>query len=430
MPVPGTRPEWVTRRCSIASSRVSLMSILLSGSLTVGLGRGTSGDSHGIIDTQPENPVMAAVAGPGDPAPPTRADMDAAAATVSARAAELQRQQDRLGAASARLEALRVQAEAMVERYDWAAAAEQRATTAYRAAQARLARATAARQAADAAVASQAAADYEEAGGAGQLATLLGDPRGSRSYLDVMGLEQLLAQHQEEVLANRQAADNAARVIAGQARDLLVARQADARVALDLRQAVQALVAGQLAAVENGRSRRDALAGALAAARARQDALKSAAQAAAAAAAAGESGAGREARAGSANLASGASVSQGEAAANWAMSQLGKPYQWGAAGPDTYDCSGLAMQAWARAGVHLGHFTGVQWGSGPHVPLNQLHRGDLLFYASNTADPATIHHVGIYIGKGMMVNAPYTGAPVRIDSMYGGGLIGATRPAG
>jgi cell wall-associated NlpC family hydrolase len=219
-------------------------------------------------------------------------------------------------------------------------------------------------------------------------------------------------------------------VIAGQARDLLVARQAGARVALDLKQAVQALVVGQLAAVENGRLRRDALAGALAAARARQDALKSAAQAAAAAAAAGESGAGREARAGSANLASGASVSQGEAAANWAMSQLGKPYQWGAAGPDTYDCSGLAMQAWARAGVHLGHFTGVQWGSGPHVPLNQLHRGDLLFYASNTADPATIHHVGIYIGKGMMVNAPYTGAPVRIDSMYGGGLIGATRPAG
>jgi peptidoglycan DL-endopeptidase CwlO len=398
----------------------------------VGLGRASSEDSHGFIDTPPEYPLMAAPAAPGDPAPPTRADMDAAAATVSVRAADLQRQQDRLGAASARLEALRIQAEAMVERYDQAVVAEQQATTAYLAAQARLARATAARQAADAAVASQAAADYEEAGGVGQLATLLGDPRGVRSYLDVVGLEQLLAQHQDEVLAARQAADNSARISAGQARDLLVARQADAGEALDLKQAVQALVVGQLAAVENGRSRRDALAGALAAARAHQDALKSASQAAAAAAAAaaaGESGAaGREARVGSANLASAASASQGDAAANWAMSQLGKPYQWGAAGPDTYDCSGLAMRAWAQAGVHLGHWTGVQWGSGPHVPLNQLHRGDLLFYASNTSDPGTIHHVGIYIGKGMMVNAPYTGAPVRIDNMYGGGLIGATRP--
>jgi hypothetical protein len=68
---------------------------------------------------------------------------------------------------------------------------------------------------------------------------------------------------------------------------------------------------------------------------------------------------------------------------------------------------------------------------GPHVPLNQLRRGDLLFFATNTADPSTIHHVGIYIGNGMMVDAPFTGAFVRIDSMYQpGGLIGAVRPAG
>jgi cell wall-associated NlpC family hydrolase len=58
-------------------------------------------------------------------------------------------------------------------------------------------------------------------------------------------------------------------------------------------------------------------------------------------------------------------------------------------------------------------------------------RGDLLFYATNTSDPSTIHHVAIYIGNGMMVNAPFTGAFVRIDSMYQpGGLIGAVRPAG
>ena len=115
----------------------------------------------------------------------------------------------------------------------------------------------------------------------------------------------------------------------------------------------------------------------------------------------------------------------------YAEQQLGKPYLWGGAGPDRFDCSGLTMMAWARAGVQLLHYTGYQWEEGPHVPLNQLRRGDLLFYATNTSDPSTIHHVAIYIGNGMMVNAPYTGAFVRIDSMYApGGLIGAVRPAG
>jgi cell wall-associated NlpC family hydrolase len=165
---------------------------------------------------------------------------------------------------------------------------------------------------------------------------------------------------------------------------------------------------------------------------ARQAAL--AAQAAAAAeraTAAAGSTAGGSTQAPSWARSSGASSTQGDIAANWALTQLGKPYLWGGAGPAEYDCSGLTMMAWARAGVQLLHYTGYQWEEGPHVPLNQLQRGDLLFYATNTSDPSTIHHVAIYIGNGMMVNAPYTGAVVRIDSMYApGGLIGAVRPAG
>jgi cell wall-associated NlpC family hydrolase len=90
------------------------------------------------------------------------------------------------------------------------------------------------------------------------------------------------------------------------------------------------------------------------------------------------------------------------------------------------------MVASAHAGVQLLHYTGYHRQEGPHLPLSQLRRGDLLFYATNTSDPSTIHHVAIYIGNGMMVmNAPYTGALIRIDSMYQpGGLIGAVRPAG
>jgi cell wall-associated NlpC family hydrolase len=87
------------------------------------------------------------------------------------------------------------------------------------------------------------------------------------------------------------------------------------------------------------------------------------------------------------------------------------------------------MVAWAHAGVGLLHYTGYQWVEGAHVPLDQLARGDLLFYATNNADPATIHHVGIYIGGGEMVDAPYTGVDVRIDSIYAPGVpIGAVRP--
>jgi cell wall-associated NlpC family hydrolase len=119
---------------------------------------------------------------------------------------------------------------------------------------------------------------------------------------------------------------------------------------------------------------------------------------------------------------------RGNIAADWALRQLGKPYEWAAAGPDAFDCSGLVMRAWEQAGVGLGHWTGSQWTSGPHVPLDQLRRGDLVFFAYNTGEPATIHHVGIYIGGGMMVDAPTQGEDVRIEPIHESGLIGATRP--
>ncbi|MFB9628414.1 C40 family peptidase [Nonomuraea helvata] len=126
-------------------------------------------------------------------------------------------------------------------------------------------------------------------------------------------------------------------------------------------------------------------------------------------------------------LVSGGSAT-GDVAANWALTQLGKPYVWAAAGPDTYDCSGLTMRAWERAGIQLDHWTGTQWTAGPHVPLDQLKRGDLLFFGYVKDDPSTIHHVGIYVGDGQMVHAPQTGDVVRVASIWRGDLVGATRP--
>ncbi|MBB5140422.1 cell wall-associated NlpC family hydrolase [Thermocatellispora tengchongensis] len=124
----------------------------------------------------------------------------------------------------------------------------------------------------------------------------------------------------------------------------------------------------------------------------------------------------------------GAPAHLGDIAADWALSQLGKPYVWAADGPDSYDCSGLTMRAWERAGIRLDHWTGTQWTSGPHVPLNQLRRGDLVFFGRITDDPGDIHHVGMYIGRGMMVHAPQTGDVVRIAPIQRADLVGATRP--
>jgi cell wall-associated NlpC family hydrolase len=115
-------------------------------------------------------------------------------------------------------------------------------------------------------------------------------------------------------------------------------------------------------------------------------------------------------------------------AVQWAYAEIGKPYVWAAAGPDSFDCSGLTQYVWGKAGVYLGHYTGDQWNEGVHVSQSQLEPGDLVFFAYNTSDPSSIHHVGIYVGGGNMIDAPYTGVDVRIDSAFRSDYIGAVRP--
>ena len=374
-----------------------------------------------------------------NPNPPSQGQINSAENRVRQQQAALGAQQGRLSAAAQSLAQLETQAEVLTERYDEIRVDERRAAAAYRVTQTRLKYAQEARNASQRRLANLAAQEFESGGGFDSMTSMLGDANGPQAYLNEVGLGQVLAQQGTDTLAENQANDVVAKVFRNQARHLLVAEQADLRAARDLKLAIQAAVARQLAFVRESRAKRNTLAREVATSQVRVAALRAArraALAAEAAAAAARAAAAAGTPEGSSQApswagGSGASATQGDIAANWALTQLGKPYQWGGAGPDSYDCSGLTMDAWARAGVQLAHWTGYQWLSGPRVSLGDLQRGDLLFYATNNADPATIHHVGIYIGNGMMVDAPYTGAFVRIDSIYQPGIpIGAIRPAG
>ncbi|MER5909849.1 NlpC/P60 family protein [Streptomyces sp. NPDC001982] len=110
----------------------------------------------------------------------------------------------------------------------------------------------------------------------------------------------------------------------------------------------------------------------------------------------------------------------------FARAQIGKPYVWGATGPDSYDCSGLTQAAWKAAGVDLPRTTWDQVNAGTTVSLADAQPGDLIFFYDD------ISHVGLYIGDGMMIHAPKPGAYVREESVYYAGdsiIHSVVRPA-
>ena len=97
-----------------------------------------------------------------------------------------------------------------------------------------------------------------------------------------------------------------------------------------------------------------------------------------------------------------------------ACAQIGKPYAWGADGPGSFDCSGLTQYSWKAAGVTLTHYSGAQWNEGTAVSRSNARAGDLVFFYSD------LHHVGMYVGNGLMVHASRAGVPVKmayIDNM-------------
>ena len=104
----------------------------------------------------------------------------------------------------------------------------------------------------------------------------------------------------------------------------------------------------------------------------------------------------------------------------YAEKQLGKPYVYAGAGPDVFDCSGLTMMAWLQSGVVMVHGSQAQFDAFPHVPIDQLQPGDLVFFGDSGP---TNHHVGIVVAPGIMIDAPHTGAYVELVSYFRPDLV-------
>jgi cell wall-associated NlpC family hydrolase len=370
-----------------------------------------------------------------DPGPgPSAGEVAASKDTVAAREHQVARAAAELGTERARFERLNTAAEIVVEKYNEAAvklAAAQRAADTANDVLALANRQVAKTQRAVA----QFARNAYETGGMSAMDALL-TPGGPRALVRRVGALDAVSVSQNRTLTRLAAASVYRAAVAHQADAVAAKAKAAATVAAKAKNAAEAAARNQQKVLDGLQARQAHFDALLAQAKAKSSRLQReriealARQRAAAAAAASDPPAGGPSPYANTtgDLGGTISASTGSAAVQQAQSQLGKPYQWGAAGPNTYDCSGLVMWAYARVGVHLDHWTGYQWNEGAHIARGDLRAGDLVFFAYNTSDPNTIHHVGMYIGNGQMVEAPYTGANVRISGAFRGDYIGAVRP--
>ena len=322
--------------------------------------------------------------------------------------------QARAAALRKQVDALRQQAEIATERYDETYAALGRAVNAHIEAQRQLDAATVASAATDDQRSRRARALYISGGTASLYASVL-------SAGSISDVQTGLSQVRIVLQGDTRAVDAANRTVASlaAANERLTATE---RLATRLQKQVtdQAQKVGELLAQTNA-----LLSAADQRVRALAEQQRRAAEAAAAARAAAALA---RARLDVGTLPDAPASPLAKAALAFAQTQLGKPYVWGATGPASYDCSGLTGAAYAAAGLRLPRTSREQWYAGPHIDLGQLEPGDLLFWATDPSDPATIHHVALYAGDGMMVAAPHTGDVVRVQQVYLDGYIGAVRP--
>jgi peptidoglycan DL-endopeptidase CwlO len=249
---------------------------------------------------------------------------------------------------------------------------------------------------------------------------------------------RLLAEQQQQ-----QSAEAQAQAQAQQAQSLYAANQQESAATKATLQQVQGQLAQEVAqaAVEEAQAEAAAAARAASAAAA-QRAAAAAAAAASVANAVGGSASGAAAtkaadQAGGGYTGSVSGSSSGDsaqaAAVQAAESQLGVPYVWGGEQAGVgFDCSGLVQWAWSQAGVYIPRTTETQWPALPHVSLNALEPGDLLFYYNLDGDDQ-VDHVVMYVGSGpygsdTIIQAPFTGSTVQYAPLFTEGLIGAGRP--
>ncbi|MEP6695796.1 MAG: C40 family peptidase [Pseudonocardiales bacterium] len=387
--------------------------------------------------------VLIAPAAIADPRNPTDAEIAQSQQAVKDRAAEVGRITAALVKAQADVAAAAARAEAAAEAYNKARVDEQ---VAARSATAAARSATAAQAQLLQMIARMdkvAASNYMNAGGLGPLtAVAISDT--PADVLHDAGLLSVMSGRQQDGLNELDKARTRRTNALSTARAALLKQAAARRTAerakhaAEQAQADSQRIAGQFTAqkadLQHKLVQAQARAGMLIAARQAAVArarAEAAARAAAARAAAAARRAASRASTGSRAPSGHHRVSGGNAAAiavNAALSQVGKPYVWGAAGPDAYDCSGLMLWSYAHAGIYLPHFSGYQYQSGSHIPLSALIPGDLVFYSFDGA-PSGIHHVAMYIGGGAIVEAPTEGIPVRVRSMYYSGILPlGTRP--
>jgi cell wall-associated NlpC family hydrolase len=356
-----------------------------------------------------------------DPVYPSQNQVDQAQQAVQSAKSAVAPIQAQFDAAQRQLTALVRQSQIAAERYDAATVRLQRAQVAAQLASDHLAAAQRHLAEARSDLGRLAAAAYRDGGGLGSVSLVL-NADGPEQF--VTGAH-VLAHQNADLKATVQAADQArqdaqqAKAAADAAVRSQAAAEAQVAKAAEAAKAAVAAEQSQLAAVS---ARRDALLAQLAAAQRVSVQLEQQRQ----------QGLAQEAARRAAQAAQAASSrysvpaydgSLASRALAFAYAQLGKPYVWGAVGPYSFDCSGLAMRAWEAAGVYLPHFAAFQYQASHPIGYGDLRPGDLLFWATDGSDSDTIYHEAIYIGNQQMIQAPRTGENVEISPMWMWGAI-------